>query len=121
MKSAFRTLMVAGLLALPMISSPVQAEDDALEQQLQQRLQQLLQLNRETMERISPVVGELQGCLGDQKQLLEQDFSLTNLMQAQRACTPLIEKMVSKLGYDSEEEQEEATSQLYRALIKDSI
>ena len=121
MKKKILTLISASLLTLPLLSTPVQAEEEAFELQLQQKLQQLLQLNREAMERVSPVINELQGCIGDQKHLLEEEFSFSNLMQAQRACTPLIEKMVSKLGYESEEEKEEATSQLYKALIKDSI
>ncbi|MCV6590206.1 MAG: hypothetical protein OIF57_14455 [Marinobacterium sp.] len=126
MKLSLRTLITTGLiicslLVLPVLSQQALADEEGFELNLQQRLHELLQLNRETMQRINPIVADLQSCIIDQKEALEKEFSLNNLLQAQRACTPLIEKMVSRIGFDSEEEKEEATSQIYRSLIKDSI
>lgn len=122
MSPATRATVAALLLSFPLLSPQAMAEetpDYALN--LKEKLHEILQLNRETMTRIGPVIQQLEGCVIDQKELLSEEFSLNNLYQAQRACTPLIEKMVSEMGFTTEEQKDEASSKLYRELIKGSI
>ncbi len=109
------------LLVSPLLSTPVHAQDSATDLNLDKKLQQILQLNNATQRRIRPVLGRLQSCLVTQRKRLGENFSITNLRQAQRTCKPLLDQMISKLGLKSEDEKKAASSSLYNALIKGSI
>lgn len=121
MVSKIKKALAIALLVSPLLSSPAHAQSDAAELNLDQKLQQILQLNNATQRRIRPVLGRLQSCLVTQRKRLEENFSITNLRQAQRTCKPLLDQMISKLGLKSDEEKKAASSSLYNALIKSSI
>jgi len=115
-----KSTLVICLTALPLlINAPAAQAEEGFN--LERQLRQLMQLDSKTVRKIRPLISRYQRCLGKQQALLEQDLSIKNIVQAQRACKPVMNKLLAQLGLTTEKQKAEAAAKLYKQLLKSSI
>lgn len=105
------------LLTFP-LASHAELNLESMDQQIRQLLQQL---KPQHIASLGPYIDQYRNCIVDQQLIDEDGLNISRIFSAKKACDPVLNELFDSLGLKTEQQREEAISEVYKKLLEDSI